>query len=438
MSGLSTRGLAGTALALALAWPVATAAQTQSRVSADASATIGYNNNPFQTVGSDTGAAVVTLDIAPSYQLLTPRSTITVSADANLQQYLSHYGHNDSYSGAFDYQGRPSEHVAAHARLDLSSAVLGAYNNYLPLATTPTYTAVPTPVAATGTAVAGTDAAALVPVTVVSPLVPYTDVGLYGLRTRRRTGRLSGDLGFTLSSRDSLTVAGYAEVTRYNDASIGAFGSGDYEAYGGSLGYQRRLSDRLSVGLTGSAASYNYHGGYPDNQIYSIQATASARFSDRWNASGALGVSFVNGGYGLSTTSTSLSGNINVCRTGPHSSMCVQASRQVSPTGFAGSQYVTSAGLFWNRQLDERQNVSLSGSYSKVGGDNVLGTAASPLAGYPLQTQYAQATAGYSRRLGTRLRLVASVDYRALLGDNVGRADDFGGQIGLSYHFGAR
>jgi hypothetical protein len=433
--------LSGTALALAFALPAAAGAQTQSRVSADVSATAGYSNNPFTESGGNTGAAVVTVDVAPRYQLLTPRSTITVSADANIQQYLSHYGHNDSYAGAVDYQGRPSEHIAAHARIDLSSAVLGAFNSYLPLPSTAGFA--PVAVApATGTAAgvgttgagAGTVAGALVPITVGSPLLPYTDVGLYGSRSRRRTGRASGDLGFTLSSRDTLSVAGYAEVTRYSDFSLG-----NYEAFGGSLGYQRRLSDRLSAGLTGSAASYNYHGGFPDNQIYSIQATASAVLSDRWSADGALGVSFVNGGsLGRSTNSTSLSGNLDLCRRGSRSSLCVQAARQVSPTGYAGSQYVTTAGLTWNRQLDERQSVSLGGSYSKVGGDPRLVTQELPLAGYGFQSEYAQATAGYSRQLGQRLRLVASANYRELLDSDVHRPADFGGQIGLSYRFGDR
>ena len=420
------------ATAATLALPAAAVAQTESRVSADVSATAGYSNNPFTVADGNGGAAVVTLDVAPRYQLLTPRSTITVSADVNIQQYLSRYGHNDSYSGALDYAGRPSERVTTHARLDLSSAVLGAFNSYLPLAANTGFATTAPVLSGTavdaGAAGSATAADVVLPVTVVSPLVPYTDVGLFGSRSRRRTGRASGDLGFTLSARDSLSVGGYAEVTRYNNLN-----GGDYDAFGGSLGYQRRVSGRLSVGLAGSAATYNYHGGFPDNQVYSIQATASGQINERWSANGALGVSFVNGGAGRSTRSTSLSGSINLCRRGPRSIMCVQAARQVAPTGLAGSQYVTTAGLTWNRQLDERQSVSLGGSYSKVGNDTLLANG-----GLPLQTEYAQATAGYSRRLGSRLSLVASANYRELLGSNVRRSADYGGQIGLSYRFGDR
>ena len=429
-------GAAGVALAA-----TAARAQTESRVSADVSATGGYSSNPFTVSGDDTGAAVVTIDIAPRYQLLTPRSTITVSADANIQQYISRYGNNVSYAGAVDYQGQPSERVTAHARIDLSSAVLGAFNSYLPFAggiggiatpglgaTTDTGTAAIGGTGIGGAGAAGAIGTGLQPIVAATPLVSYTDVGLYGLRNRRRSARASGDLGFVLSARDSLTVGAFGELTRYR----GLIAS-DYDAYGGSLAYQRRLSNRLSVGLSGSASNYSYHSLYSDTRTYSIQATASAALNERWTANGALGVTFVDGGGDGSTRSTSLSGSLDLCRRGPHSSMCLQAVRQASPTGIAGTQYVTTAGFSWNRQLDERQNVTLNGTYSKVGGGTVRA-----LGGLPLQSEYVQGVASYGRRLAPRLRFVASANYRELLSGNAGRSADYGGQVGLSYRFGDR
>lgn len=428
----------GAAAAAALALPVGAGAQTQSRVSADVSAIAGYSNNPFTSAGGDTGAAVATVDVAPRFQLLTPHSTVTVSADANFEQYLSRYGHNDSYSGALDYKVRPSARVTAHAHLDLSSSVLGAFNSNLPLAANTTAfaptVAAPADPATAGSGTTGT-VAAIVPaeqLPIASPLVPYTDVGLFGLRNRRRTGQASGDLSFVLSARDTLSVGGYGQVTRYSNLN-----TSNYETYGGSAGFQHSVSSRLRVGLTGSATTTNYHAGLSDSRIYSIQATAAGQLNERWSADGALGVSFVSGDTTRSTRSTSLSGDVDLCRRGPHSSLCLQAARSVSPTGFAGSQYVTSAGLSWTRQLDERQNVSLGGSYSKVGGTQAATGPTIP-GGLVLQNEYAQATAGYYLRLRARLGLVASVNYRQLLDDNNGRSADYGGQLGLSYRFGDR
>ena len=425
----------------ALVLPGAVSAQSQSRFSADVSGTAGYSSNPVtvQDTNRDgsTGAAVVTLDIAPRYQLVTPRSTFTVSADANLQRYLRRYGSTNGYSGALDYQGQPSERVTTHARLEASSVVLGASNSYLPFTTG--IGAAGGGIVVPGTGV-GTDAATavpIIPVTTVATPISYTDVGLYGLRNRRDLGRASGDLGLTLSAQDSLSFSAFGEASRYHDSNasnVAGVGLNDYDAYGGSANYWRRLSDRISVGVRGSASSYNYHDSDADNRVYSISATASGQINERWTADGAIGVSFVNGGGLRSTRSTSLSGNINLCRRGPLTSMCVQAARQVSPTGFAGSQYATTLGASWARRLDERQNVSLSANYSHVGGSDTRLVDS----GWTLQNDYAQVQANYSRRVAPRLRFVALANYRQLFGGSYGNVKDIGGQIGLSYRIGDR
>lgn len=410
--------------------PSAALAQTESRLSADVSATAGYSNNPFSTVGDDTGGAVASIDVAPRYQVSTERSTFTVSADANFQQYLRRYGRNENYAAALDYQGRPSERWTTHARIDLASAVLGSFNSYLPTAFNGGIGAVSgagtttSTGGASGTASTGTGPA---PVISIAPLVPINDIGLFGLRNRRSTGRVSGDVGVGVSDRDRITVSGYAEATRYKGLSIG-----DYEAYGGSLGYSRFVSSRLTVGLRGSASSFDYRSGNADSRVYSAEATASGRVNEFWTVNGALGVSFVDSDTTNSTRSTSLSGNIDACRRGRLSVMCLQVARQVSPTGLAGSQYVTSVGTNWSRQIGPRENLSLSGNYSKVGGNNRL-LVANVL---PVQSEYVQAVAGYDRQLRERLRFVASVNYRQLLGGNTSRPKDFGAQAGLSYRLG--
>lgn len=418
------------ATAIGLALPGAVWAQSEDRLSADVSATAGYSNNPFAILGKDTGSGLLSVNITPQYRHLTERSTITVSAEADFQQYFRRYGHNESYSGAIDYASRPTERLNTHARFDLSSAVLGAFGGYAPIDAGGGIGGIGA-VGLTDTGVTGgaTGVGTTLPVIVTPvPLVPITDIGLYGLRNRRRTGRLSGNAGLVLSARDSLNFSAYGEVTRYSNLS-----SGNYEAYSGTVGYSRRVSDRVSAGLQGSASSFNYRSDIANSRSYSIQATGSGRINERWTADGALGVSFVDGGNGVSTGSTSLSGNVNLCRRGSLTTMCVQAARQVSPTGRSGSQYVTTAGGNWSKRIAEHESVSLSGTYSTVGGnDTRLAGDVVPI----LQTQYVQAVAGYNRQLRERLSLVASVNYRQLLGNDVDRPKDFGGQIGLSYRIG--
>ena len=423
------RLIAGALTATLATTPMAARAQDNDRLSADVVASAGYSNNPFQLTDDETGSHLVSIDVLPRYQRLTERSALTLSGAASFQQYLRRYSSNESYSAAADYVIRTSEQVTAHGRLDLVSTVLGA-NNFLPGIVgagqvNPVAGAVPV-----GGAAGGTGAGTIVPGAnpTITPLTPFTDIGLFGLRNRRRSARLAGDVSVGLSTQDSLTVSGYGEVARFSRLPE----IGDYEAYGATLGYSRRLSERLSVGARASVSDFDYRTNEADSRVYSLEATASARLSELWTADGALGVTFVDSGAVDSTRQTSLSGNANLCRRGEVSTLCLQASRQASPTGFAGTQYVTTAGLNWARRLGERENLTLSASYSNVGGDDARLISD----GVPLQTEFGQVVAGYDRQLTRRLRLVASASYRQLFGGNDGRPKDFGGQLGVSYRIG--
>lgn len=423
---IRTRFPLGALVVMAAALPTAALAQQEDRLSVDVIGSAGYLNNPFAIADGDTGSALASVDILPRYQILSENSAFTISGAATLQQYLRRYGRNDSYSAAVDYEVRPSERLRAHTRLDLSSAVVGANNTFLP-GIIGAGQVIPAQGGPVGTGV---------PVTGPSPIIVplpgftpgFTDVGLFGLRNRRRLARLSSDGSLGVSVRDSLTFSAYGELTRYRDLPL----FGDYEAYGASLGYTRRMSDRLTLGVRASASKFDYRQENSDSRVFPLEVTASARLSPIWTVDGALGVTFIDSDAAHSTSSTSVSGNVNACRRGELSTMCLQASRQVSATGLVGSQYVTTAGLSWSRRLGERENVSLNASYSNVGGNDevLVGN------GQPLQTEFAQATAGYDRQLSERLRFVASATYRQLLDGNDGRPKDFGGQVGLSYRLG--
>lgn len=412
------------AAATLIALPTAALAQ-EGRFSTDVSATAGYSNNPFTEGGGSTGSAVLSLDVLPRYQWLTARSTTTLSGAVSLQQYLKRYPLTDSYSGAIDYSLRASERVTGHASLNLSSSVLGAFNSYLPVAasTLPVGSA-----PGVGTVPGDAGAVAPTPIPAVTSFPALTDIGLFGSRSRRRLARLGGDISATLSARDSLTSSAFFEASRYSRTLL----AGDYEGYGGSVGYSRRVSERFTLGVRASGSYYNYRRSDSDSRVVSLEGTFSGQLSELWTVDGALGASFVNSGSVGSTRRTSLSGNLNVCRRGELSLMCAQISRQVSPTGLVGSQYVTSAGLNWSKQLGPRENLSLSGYYSKIGDDR----ARLLVGGQRLQTEYVQGVVGYDRQLKERLRFVASANYRQLLDGGAGRAKDYGGQVGLSYRFG--
>lgn len=386
----------GCVAAAALGLPGLAQAQEETRIGIDVSPSVGYSSNPFSGSGGDLGSAYAAIDVAPQLQLLTARDTLTVSGLTSFKQYFQHYDNNESYSVSADYAGRPSERVNTHMRLDLSSAIVGAYD-------------------AVGDALM--DSGAGVP--------PPTDLALYGSRDRRRRLYATGDFSVALSAHDSINASAFYESTRYR--SFGA--TSDYDGYGSTLGYSRQISAGTRLGLQGSLARYTYPGQRGDTRVISTEATVSTRLNQFWTLDGALGMSFVDSSSIGSTHKASLSGNANLCRKTDRGNLCFFASRSVRPTGFNGSQYVNMFGIDASRRLTERDTVSLHAVYTTEGGSRSL-----VLPG--LNTQFLLVSATFERRLSERMRVSAMGQYRNIFTDNYSRPADIGARIGLSYRFG--
>ncbi len=407
-----------------LAIPVVARAQEAPRVSLDVAATGGYSNNPFSQVNGSTGTGSVSVDVTPQIELVREHSTFTASATAHVDQYFSRYPTTDSYRGSLGYRGRPSATLSTFARVDLSSAILGSYadfasgsGSFIDGGTTGTGGTGGT--TGTGSTAGGTPDTGIGTVDTGGVI---NDIGLFGTRERRRSLYATGGLSAALSARDSVSASAFGDFARYRN-----FATSNYNGFGGSLAYSRQLSAFTSLGVQGSASRYEYSGLRGDTNVYSVQATGSTRLSQHWSAQGALGVSFVNDTAPGSTNRTSLSGNLSLCREGEASHMCLTASRAARATGFNGSQYVTSAGLDWRLRLSERAGLGLAASYVKEGGLRTLTN---------VQNQYLTVSPSYSRQILERLRLIASLRYRQIFGDGFGRSADYGGQLGVSYHFG--
>lgn len=409
----------------AAAWSGAARAD-ETRASADVSAGVGYSNNPFAGTGSS-GSGFGQVGVSPQLRVLNEHRTVTVGGDLFYQDYFNDYRSTASYQAYADYADRLSETTSVHARAGYQSARLGTFG-----------------FGGLGGAVGGTldpvvgppvlDPAGvgagfgLVNPGLGLPLVPGAEVGAFGAGQRQRTFTANADFSSALTARDTLTGSAFFIDSRFSGArGLPAFGVlGDYYGYGSTLGVSRRLSERTSAGFQVSAASYDYDSAANDSRVYSLQGTLSTRLSEYWSLDAALGVSYLDQQTG--GNDATLSGNANLCRRGERSSTCIQVSRQVLPTGFAGTRTQTSAGLSWAMQVGQYDNLSLAASYVDLsGGNGSLGA---------LANQYALANAGYTRTLGRRLRLSPSVYYRKVFGGGVRRNDDYGGQVSLAYRLG--
>ena len=369
-------------------------AQDGIRLTGDASANIGYSNNPFTDTGGDTSSGVADIQVSPRATLVTEHSTFVLSGSAQYQKYFRRYDDTQNYLGAFDYNGTPSEHVSTHLGVSYDNSIIGSTFG---------------------------QNGAFDPTQPNVPPVIGSDLALFGTRDRRNTFNADGDATFVLSERDTLTPSAYYVRTRYR-----RFGQGNYDGYGGTLAYSRQVNERLRLGVQGTVAKYDYEGVLGDSTVYTGRGTFGYTFSPQWKVDGALGVSVVN--EDVRGSRATLSGNVNLCRLSELSNLCLALSRSVVPSGIAGTQTETSIGLNYSNRISERGTLFANASYSKNGNNNPLLLFGS--------NKYIAATVGYERTINQRLRITTNVRYRDVFGIGGDRAADYGGQVGVGYKFG--
>ena len=427
-----TRRIALLAVAPLLALPHAAQAQ-ETRTSVEVAGTTGYSNNPFVQRGSSSGSGFVAFDVTPRLQLLNERSTFTATLNAHVDQYFTRYPTTDNYRVNLAYNGQPSERITTFAQVNLSSSIIGSFDNLFGSGVVDTSGlgggagGVTSGTSSSGgNSTVGTGGATVNPGSgggLGSGILPATDIGLLGTRDRRRSLYATGGLAARLSEHDTISASAFGDFARYRNS--GAIS--DYDGYGGTVGYSRQLSTRTSVGVQGSASRYQYKGALGDTNVYSVQATGSTQLNAYWTAQGSLGVSFTESGTPGSRNRASLSGQLSLCRRGQLDNFCFSASRAAQATGINGAQYVTSVGANWTRRLSERTSVGANVSYVTEGGLRSLTN---------VQSDYLATSVTLDRRVLERLRVFASARYRQVFGGIANQSSDYGGQIGARYVFG--
>jgi hypothetical protein len=364
------------------------------RVGADASANVGYSTNPFSQIGESTGSALAEFQLYPKLSWVSERSIFTLSGAGQFQHYARLYGDSTNYGMGLDYSGTPNEHVRSHLYLKYDWSIIGG-NDLV-----------------TGV---------IDPSLPIIPVLSGTDISLFGTRDRRRTLHGGGDVSVALSPRDQFTASAYYLSSRYD-----RFGSlGNNDDYGGSLGFSRRVTERLELGGRTSVARYDYQGALGSTTVISPQLSFAATLGPRWKADGAIGVSFLQAAS--SGSARSVSGDLRLCRTSSRGNFCLVAQRAVVPTGLSGTQNFTSADASYSYKLSERGTVSATVGYMSNANRQLL---------LASQNRYLRGSISYEHVLRERLRLVVSSQYRRIFGGLVRRSADYGGRIGFALRLG--
>lgn len=206
-------------------------------------------------------------------------------------------------------------------------------------------------------------------------------------------------------------------------------GDGDLTAYdnlSGGIGYSRRLNPFTSVGIRGGGQIYLPRTGSNSTAVFA-SATVDHKFSSTLNINGGLGIQHISAGEKVSGEARGSGGkiypaaNVNACRRGQWTSVCLTGAISAEPTSRGSLERRISAGISYARRLSEYSNVSLAASYQRSSGN--FGTV-SDGQDAPLESLYANAS--FDKRLNKSLTLGTYLTYRRRAGQGTAEGGSAG------------
>lgn len=376
----------------ALLLPVAAAAQTRaSTKSADIYAEGGYSTRTGSGSALSGGSGFLRAGILPRITLSGPRTTLNADGEVQLYQYFRFNRRDVNYRANASIANQFSQTTSGTLDLHFSDRELDRFTQFVP-----------------GTGVS------------------YVDPALLGTRTRTRSYGAIADLSTVLSPRSSLNVTGGWSGSRYGATSTG-LGLSNFDSWTGSVGYNRQLSVRATIGVQANYQRSTYTSTfYPNSSSYGGAAVFKLKLSPLWSLDATAGAMLRDLGS-VAPNNVFFTGTASLCRQGSRSSLCFNASRSVGSSGAAGSDVNLLAAAYYSLKTGLRNSVTLNVEYAR--------STRATVATNQGKREFATGTLGYNRQVTERLGLTTSAYFRKGTGP-YSLGEDFGGQLGLKYRVG--
>ncbi len=371
----------------------------------DLEAGAGYGTNPNLRFGDNTGSGFGRISAHAVHTRVSARTTTVFSGFAQETFYTSHYSSGLSLDLNARHSARVSEKLQLFGDADFAYDKGGQLD----------------------TRIIGVPDVPLPPGSALPPelLVPGGDF----LSVTGRDYRASAHLGaqLALSGRDYLTASSGVEHTVFK----GAGRDTRYTTIPMSIGYDRQISPRTTIGARVAAAHSLYEG--PANVwVVTPEATIQTLLSERLTFTGALGVSFAAIDDGIDTRhSTGLAADAGLCWQGARDQFCARASLNQETATIAGPARSVNVGADYSRQIDANQTIRFSLDANRY---------SSPTSFITGQTfshaTYVRGAADYTRRFGDRWFGGVSVAGRKLAERGPDPKSDISGSIFIRYRLG--
>jgi len=396
---LATTGLLAVS---ALAAPAGLSAKSQTYV--DVGAGLGYSTNPLLAFGDNTGSAFGRVSLYGYHGWSTERTATSLSAYVENNAYFRRYGNKQVFNLSANTTYAANEKVKLFGGLNFSGDIGGQL----------------------GSRYYGTPTGSVTPDPAIPSTIVIVDPNLYGLNQRQYT--LSGNAGanIVLSPKDALTVTVGAQhlfVAQTNEL--------DYTSYNTTVGYDRQINERMSVGgrLLVQYADYKF-----GRSIFEIgpQATVRARLSEQWDLNAAVGFVRTTQDFGIAGIDNSSSINLaldaSLCRQLEYERICARAARRTQSSVIGSAPVSTTASLDYYRKLGAKDSIQGTASIARTG--------AYRLANVNGSSTFYTVSAAYDRLINDRLSGGVQAAWRKLSFSGPDPKTDIGGSVYLRYRLG--
>lgn len=372
-------------------------AQLATQLSGDVSVREGVTTNPFLDFGGGDTSGYVEFSAAPSFVITEPLASTNLSANYRRTQYYQRYGSTDGYGFSAFRSQQLSSRTSANVSLQYDSAVVGERRT--------TQMAPGAVVEPSGPNTGNPDGTSQNPD--FPTVIDTNDPTLIGTRTRSSSLGLSGNLSTSLNPFDSFSLAASVSRNWYGSR----FGA-DSRTYTTTGSYNRTLGQGSTVGVRLSATRSNYlTDGIPDSTILQPQVTYSRQLSGTIHLNASVGGLFIQSSSGRDTKS--ISGDIDLCRTGERDSLCLSVSRDASASGAGGVRTNLVGMINYSYRLAQYDTIRININYSHYGAF--------------LTTQkgstYVDTEATWETRLGRRILGGTTASLRGIQDEFVSRRD---------------
>ena len=389
-------------------------------LSLDATVSAGVSSNPFLLTQDSQSSAFVESVIAPQWEQADERESYLAGGYLRSVHYFN--GYDDSWSlGAF-LRGQRSLSPTwdVRASLELDSSIIGERSSFgfaQPFAPITVQ-----PVGDPTLPLPGGSPIAIPAPGVLPPDAFKPDITLLGRRSRQTSYGSTVGATYRLSERS--TLSGDANVRR------SSYGNSLFSStqYGATLGYSRAISTVTQVGARVSAQYIDYDSG-GNASIYQPQITASSRLSPRWRIAGGLGLLLLrNDVFGRRDSSTGVSADVNLCRDGERTDLCLTANSDAAPSAQGVATRRFGVGGNYLYRFNEDDSASVRVDYTRVTSNQLLGLSD--------RYSYLNASGNYQRRFATRIFGGVTAGYRKSL-DAFGGPEDVSASVFLRTRLGS-